>query len=44
MSGTVGYKFDKYVLKAVDRVYVHAMQIAATETVSSLEFGIGISF
>jgi hypothetical protein len=45
VSGTLGYRFDQHILKAVDRVYVHAMQIAsADETISSLEFGIGISF
>jgi len=44
ISGTLGYKFDVPVMKAVDRLYVHYMQIAAAEPATSMEFGIGISF
>jgi hypothetical protein len=44
LSGTIGYKFETPILKAVDRVYIHSMQIAQTEAASSLEFGLGISF
>ena len=44
ISGTLGYKFDTPILKAVDRIYIHSMQIAQTEPATSLEFGLGISF
>ena len=44
ISGTLGYRFESPIMKAVDRFYVHYMQIASEEPSTSVEIGIGISF
>lgn len=44
VSGTLGYKFGQKILKAVDRLYLHFMQIGTETTSTSIEVGIGVTF
>jgi hypothetical protein len=44
MTGTLGYKFKRFQLSAMERIFVSYSSIAATESATALKLGVGFAF
>ncbi|TNF26989.1 MAG: hypothetical protein EP319_12540 [Deltaproteobacteria bacterium] len=44
MTGTLGYKFKRFQLAAMERIFVSYSSIAATESATALKLGVGFAF